>query len=238
MPASATASYAPSSLASESYQKLPLSGASNYTAEPQEMPLQTSIPPVQLSMVANEQQPAIRTQYASYVTSAPPQLSIPTTAMGGSSENLSVPRYVDNNARPTKSPRHATHQSVHSNSSITNNDNSEYRYGPSYVPVNHNHPSEMSSSSYSTGDSGSAGGHHTQQPPARDYYPPTNSWTSTAGEPNATVQAYHNTESRPYAYPDHQYKTGHAMPPLKTDHPQGPTSYGGQPLSHYNWSPT
>lgn len=231
MPQSATAAYAPTSLSADSYQKLPISGGSTYSAEPQDMPLQSSMPPVQVSMVANEQQPAIRTQYA-YVqnTTAPPQLSIPATAMGsGSENNLSVPRYVDN-ARPTKSPRHSTHQSVHSTGSLNNNDASEYRYGSSYVAVNHNNPGDMTSSSYS-GDSGSAGGH--PQPPSREYYPPATTWTTAASEPAST---YHNADSRSYAYSD-QYKTGHAVAPIKTDHAQAQASYGGS-MGHYNWSPS
>lgn len=235
MPQSATAAYAPTSLSAEAYQKLPISGAPSYSTEPQDMPLQATMPPVQVSMVASEQQPAIRTQYA-YVgnTTAPPQLSIPATAMStGSDNSLSVPRYVDS-ARPAKSPRHSTHQSVHSGSSLANNDASEYRYGSSYVSVNHHAPGELGSSSYTAGDSGSAGGH--AQPPSREYYPPTTTWTTTASEPNATVHSYHNTDSRPYTYSD-QYKTGHAMPPLKTDPSQAQSSYGG-PLNHYSWSPT
>ena len=51
-----------------------------------------------------------------------------------------------------------------------------------------------------------------------------------AGEPSATVPSYHG-ESRPYSAFADPYKSGHAMPPLKTDHPAPP--YG-----HYNWSPT
>lgn len=233
MPQSATAAYAPTSLSAESYQKLPISGTATYTTEPQDLPLQASMPPVQVSMVANEQQPAIRTQYA-YVqnTTAPPQLSIPATAMSsGSNDSLSVPRYVDSNARHTKSPRHANHQSVHSASSIANNDGSEYRYGSSYVGVGHSNPGDLSSSSYNAGDSGSAGGH--AQPPSREYYPPATTWAS---EPTSTVQTYHNPDSRPYTYSD-QYKAGHAMPPLKTDHGQAQASYAGG-MNHYNWSPS
>lgn len=232
MPQSATAAYAPTSLSAEAYQKLPISGGPAYSTEPQDMPLQATMPPVQVSMVANE--PPIRTQYA-YVgnTTAPPQLSIPATAMSsGSNDSLSVPRYVDS-ARPAKSPRHSTHQSVHSGSSL-NNDASEYRYGSSYVPVTHHTPGDLSSSSYPAGDSGSAGGH--AQPPSREYYPPSTTWATTTSEPNASVHSYHNTDSRPYTYSD-QYKTGHAMPPLKTDPNQGQTSYGGQ-LNHYSWSPS
>lgn len=235
MSASATASYPASSLSAESYQKMPLSGVSHFTAEPQESPLQTSMPSVQLSLTASEQQqPAMRTQYAyGQGSAAPPQLSTSVTAMGsGSEHNLSVPRYVEHDTRPSKSPRHAAHQSVHSTSSITNNDTSEYRYGPSYVPVNNNNPNELSPTSYNGPDSGSAGHHHSQPP--RDYYPPSSTWTTTAGEPNASIPTYHHTE-RPYAYPD-QYKTGHSMPPLKTEHSQAP-AYGNT-LSHYSWSPT
>ncbi|OTB19020.1 hypothetical protein K445DRAFT_54470 [Daldinia sp. EC12] len=233
MPASATASYPPASIPADSYQKMPLSGTSNFTQEPQEMPMQTSMPSMQLSLAATEQQPpSIRTQYA-YVqgTSAPPQLSVTTTSMGSSSDhgNLSVPRYVDSNPRPTKSPRHASHQSVPSTSSISNsNDTSEYRYGPSGAG-----PTGPASSAPS-----SAGGHshhqqtQSQQPPPRDYYPPTTSWTTTAGEPSsATVHSYHNSaatgneSSRPYAFPS------------KSDHPPAPGSYAST-LNHYSWSPT
>ncbi|KAI1391036.1 p53-like transcription factor [Hypoxylon trugodes] len=258
MPASATASYPPASIPADSYQKMPLSGTSNFTQEPQEMPMQTSMPSMQLSLAATEQQPpAIRTQYA-YVqgTSAPPQLSVTTTSIGSSSDhgNLSVPRYVDSNPRPTKSPRHASHQSVPSTSSMSNNnDTSEYRYGPSgYVPVNSNSNELNSASTYSAnsasdGASGaasaggapsSAGGHsqqqqqpQSQQPPPRDYYPPTTSWTTAGEHSSATVHSYHGSgtagsdNSRPYAFPG------------KSDHPPAPGSYAST-LNHYSWSPT
>ncbi|KAI0166702.1 p53-like transcription factor [Hypoxylon sp. FL1284] len=275
MPSSATASYPPASIPADSYQKMPLSGTSSFTQEPQEMPMQTSMPSMQLSLTASEQQqqqqqqqppqppPSIRTQYA-YVqgTSAPPQLSVTTTSMGGSSDHggLSVPRYVDSNPRPAKSPRHGSHQSVPSSSSISNsNDASEYRYGPpAYVPVNSSSNELSSASSYGADSAGgagggggpasggappSAGGHaqhqhqpqpqsQPQQPPPRDYYPPTTSWTTTAGEPSsATVHSYHGSagagsdSSRPYAYPG------------KSDHP-APTGSYASTLNHYSWSPS
>lgn len=215
--------------------------------------MQTSMPSMQLSLAATEQQPpSIRTQYA-YVqgTSAPPQLSVTTTSMGSSSDhgNLSVPRYVDSNPRPNKSPRHASHQSVSSSS----NETSEYRYGPpGYVPVNSNSNELNSASTYSAesasagagassagGAPSSAGGHsqqqqqpQSQQPPPRDYYPPTTSWTTTAGEQSsAPVHSYHTSggagsdSSRPYAFPG------------KSDHPPPPGSYAST-LNHYSWSPT
>lgn len=141
-------------MSSDPYSKqLPMS-SSGYTAEPQELPhLQTSMPSMQLSLVTSDQPgqqqapgggstqvPPIRTQYASYVSSsaAAPSLSA-ASAAGGS---LSVPRYVDvdTNPRPTKSPRHPSHPSIHGSISSTdspsNNTNTEYRYGaPSAGPA-------------------------------------------------------------------------------------------------------
>ncbi|KAI0471942.1 NDT80/PhoG like DNA-binding family protein [Xylariaceae sp. FL0804] len=250
IPSSATASYPPSSIPADPYQKMPVSGSSNYTQEPQEMPMQTTMPSVQLSLAAPEQPPPIRTQYA-YVpqgTSAPPPLSVTTSSSHDNS--LSVPRYVDSNPRPTKSPRHASHQSVPSTSSLTNDaSSSEYRYGPSSSAygVSSSGAGEhiSSSSTYGGSESAAAAGgpssasHSASQPPARDYYPPSSSWTTTAGESSgSTVHAYHSgpssSESRQYSYPD-QYKTGHSLP--KTDHPPAPGSYAST-LNHYSWSPT
>jgi hypothetical protein len=222
----------------ESYSKGPLSGASNYTAEPQEMPLQTSMPPsVQLSLATSEQQP-IRTQYA-YVqpTTAPPQLSISTTAMGSSDHGLNVPRYVDNNPRPAKSPRHASHQSVHSAGSLTNNEaSSEYRYGSSYVSVNNN-SSNIPPSTYNSESS------NPQSAPPRDYYPPSTSWTTTAGEPNSTA-AYTSNEGRSYSFSDQYKPSSSAAPAQKSEQvPLPPPGvYSGasrgsfDAISHYSWN--
>ena len=248
IPASATGSYPATTISADSYPKMPLSGATSFTAEPQELPLQqTSMPSVQLSLVASDhhQQAPIRTQYA-YVhgsTSAPPQLSLPTTADSG----LSVPRYVDSNPRPAKSPRHASHQSVHSSGSISNTDGSnEYRYGPPYVGVNSN-SSEMSPSqqSHSAGY-GPGGPDASSNPPSatapshppRDYFPSTASWTSTAGETNTPTYA-NGDQNRPYAFPDH-YKTGTAG--AKADH-AAPHAYPAprgsfDAMNNYSWNTT
>ncbi|KAI1342021.1 NDT80/PhoG like DNA-binding family protein [Xylariaceae sp. FL0016] len=245
MPSSATASYPPSSIPADPYSKMPVSGSSNYTQEPQEMSMQTSMPPVPLSMAASEQPPPIRTQYA-YVpqSSAPPQLSLTTTSAHDNS--LSVPRYVDSNPRPSKSPRHGSHQSVPSTSSLTNDaSSSEYRYGPpssaTYGVPSSTAEQINSASTYgsseSTAAAASGANHSASHPPPRDYYPPSSSWTTTAGESSA-VHAYHNgapaSESRPYGFPDH-YKTGHSLP--KSEHPPAPGSYAST-LNHYSWSPT
>lgn len=245
IPATGTGSYPSTTIAAEPYPKMSLSGAGNFTAEPQEMPLQqTSMPSVQLSLAANDQQqPPIRTQYA-YVhgTTAPPQLTLPATA----DSSLSVPRYVDSNPRPSKSPRHANHQTVHSSGSITNNDASnEYRYGPPYVGVNSN-STEMSpqaqsqAAAYGPGTGSQEAGSNPPSAtaaahPPRDYFPSATSWTSTAGE--TSTPTYANGEPRPYAFPD-QYKSG---PGVKGDPP--PHAYPGprgsfDAMNHYSWSAT
>lgn len=242
-------SYPSATMATEPYQKMPMSGTQNFTAEPQDMPLQTSMPSVQLSLAAqDQQQPPIRTQYATYVqsTSAPPQMSLSATA----DSSLSVPRYMDDGQRPSKSPRHAGHQSVHSTSSITNDSPSnEYRYGPPYVGVN-SAPADISNQSHQSSTFAPAGQDHgsapssaaTTAPPPRDYFPPSQSWTTTAGESSASNVSYTNGDHRPYAFPE-QYKTGHSGAAKPDSHlPAPPHSapgvYQGQPLNHYAWSAT
>jgi hypothetical protein len=120
------------SMGPEPYPKLTLSSTPNYApSEHTEMPMQqASMPPLPLSLAASQdhQQAPIRTQYANYGAGAPPpppQLSLapppPTTSADHHASSLSVPRYVDSNPRPSKSPRH---------SSLSTDPSSDYRYGP------------------------------------------------------------------------------------------------------------
>lgn len=221
---------------------MPLSGAQTFSSEPQDLSLQTSMPSMQLSLATNDQQSApIRTQYA-YIhgTSAPSQVSVPTT----SDNNLSVPRYVDNNPRPSKSPRHASHQSIHSSSSIANNDGpGEYRYGPPYGGVGSNSteisPQQSQPPSYggaaSEGNMSNPTSATGPAPPPRDYYPSPNSWTTTAGEANTST--YANGEHRAYAFHD-QYKSSSGP---KGEHQSPPQPYPAQrggfdAMNHYSWS--
>ncbi|KAI1330155.1 NDT80/PhoG like DNA-binding family protein [Xylariaceae sp. FL0255] len=251
LPSSATSSYPPSTIPSDPYQKLPISGTSAFTQDSSDMPLQTSIPPAPLSLASTEQPASIRTQYAAYIpgTSAPSQIPPPPATLGstgGNSEHSasSIPRYVDPNPRPSKSPRHGAHQSIPSTSSLINNDSaSEYRFGPPQTTTY-----ESTSSTYGATSAESAGSisaisstgaaHSSAQAPPRDYYPPASSWTTTASE-NSSVNAYHNGttggESRPYSFPD-QYKTGHSMS-VKTEQPPPSASYASS-MHHYAWSPT
>ncbi|KAH0432888.1 hypothetical protein CcaCcLH18_06172 [Colletotrichum camelliae] len=236
LPPSGSGGYPATSMAGEPYHKVPLSGGTSFSAEPQDMPLQTSMPSVQLSLVANEQQqPPIRTQYA-YVqsTTAPPPLSVSTTAMASSDNALNVPRYVDN-PRPTKSPRHASVPSIHSTGSLPNESSPEYRYGSSYGAVGSN-ASEIPPPAYKQEPAASHPG------PSRDYYPPASSWTTTAGEPASTV-AYTSGEGRPYAFPD-QYASGGSAPSTKQEGaaPPAPGSYSSahrgsfDGMNHYSWN--
>lgn len=251
--------YPAASLPADPYHKVPLSGAPSYSAEPQDMPLQASMPSVQLSLAAHDhQQPPIRTQYASYVqgSSAPPQLSLSTTA----DSSLSVPRYMDHaSGRPAKSPRHGGHQSVHSTSSSVPSDpvSGEYRYGQPYGGVSstpteispqgqHPPPGAYGSSAAPQHESGSApSSSTTSAPPPRDYFPSAQSWTTTAGEPAASSVSYTNGEHRPYSYeykppvkmephhshhqPQHQHQQ-HAQPPQQ--------GYGQAGVTHYSWNTT
>jgi hypothetical protein len=164
------------------------------------------------------------------------------SATAGGSNSLAVPRYVDEggNPRPSKSPRHAGHQSVHSaSSSIANTDSSaEYRYGPSpYASVNAGdgispqttqaplpppppYGAAQDNSNTSSGQSSAT----TQQQPPRDYFPSSTSWTTTAGEQAPqSVSAYNGGaaggDGRAYGFQD-QYKAGAGLPGLKQDQTQ------------------
>jgi hypothetical protein len=98
----------------------PLAGTASFPAESQGMPIQSSMePPVPLSMVTNDSEhPPVRSQYTyMQTTTAPPQLSIQTTPLGGHEQAMNIPRYVDN-PRPLKSPRHMSHPSIRSAGSV------------------------------------------------------------------------------------------------------------------------
>jgi len=249
MPHSAgTASYPSSSLASDPYgQQQPSQPkmAQNFTAEPQDLN-QTSMPSVQLSLVSSDHShsqppPPIRTQFATYTSSAPTHLSLSATT----DNSLNVPRYVDSNPRPSKSPRHASHNSAGSLSADTTS--GEYRYGPpSYVtPASDLSPQSAAapqSATYpppgpnttgqetpvTTSAPQSATGHG----PPRDYFPPSQSWTTTAGEPAPATYGGSGPgqDSRPYAYP----AGGHGAGPVKSEGHHGYGVQGG----HYAWNAT
>ncbi|KAG7435759.1 Transcription factor vib-1 [Fusarium oxysporum f. sp. raphani] len=200
----------------------PLAGTTSFPAESQGMPIQSSMePPVPISMT----------------TTGPPQLSIHTTPLGSHDQAMNIPRYVDN-PRPLKSPRHMSHPSIRSAGSVANTDASpEYRYAP-YAPVNSS-SSEVAQPSYNPETSGPP------SVPARDYYAPAHTWTSAPGE-HSTNLAYASTaESRPYPFPQDEYKSTPAgTSPTKTEssQPQASSVYNGatrgsfDAMHQYSWN--
>lgn len=222
--------YPPTSLAADPYAKGP-SAAQPYGSDPHEVSLQTSVPAVPLS-VGSSQQPAARASY-SYPQSTnapPPSLPMPTS----SEASLSVPRYVDD-PRPSKSPRHGSHPSVHSTGSIINDGAPEYRYSSSYGSIG-SHPTEGQPAAYGQDSSATL-----PPPPQRDFYGSSSTWTTTTGEIGSTA-AYAGGERRAYPSPG-QYKGGVAgksdnnvIPP-----PGSGAVYTGPPresidtMNHYSW---
>ncbi|PNY27208.1 Transcription factor vib-1 [Tolypocladium capitatum] len=230
VPTSSPGPYPSTSIGGDSYSKLPLSGAPGFSSEPQELPLQTSMAPsVPLPLTASEQsQPSLRSQY-SYTTSAP-QLSGGNVTIGGGDNAFGMPRYIDGNPRPSKSPRQSGHHSVHSSGSITNTDaSSDYRYG-SYRASNTGASDSSQAPSYTSESSAATSA------PSRDYYPSSNSWTTSAAEPSPSL-AYAGTDARSYTFSQEPYKgASSAIPPLKHEYSGAPRSTFVDTISNYSWS--
>lgn len=198
-------------MAPDSYSKLPLSGSSGFNTESQELPLQTSMGssvPLPLA-TADQGQQGIRSQY-NYTTTSTAQLPGSTVTIGADS-TFSMPRYVDSNPRPSKSPRHQNHQSVHSNGSIHNAEGPDYRYG-SFRGMN-NGVADVS-----------PGGNAAH---SRDYYPSANTWTTTAAEPSSSL-AYAGNDGRSYS----------GIPPLKHEPASYSSSTRGSfdTMNNYSWT--
>jgi hypothetical protein len=246
IPVSGPSSYPATTMASESpYPKLPLSSSGSYTTEPQEMPLQSQMPPVPLSMTGNDPQASIRTQYAYVPPTGPAPIATSDSA-------LSVPRYVDSNPRPTKSPRNLTHDTIHSAGPISTESPSEYRYGSygggsDHTQHGHGHSSGHHAQSPYSADPSSA---QSSAPTPREYYPSHSStWgTSAASEASSTLAPYpsgHHHEGRSYTFPNAGYKasstasasvTPTATGPPKADQPahQAQAVYGTGAHSTYD----
>lgn len=195
-------SYPTATMGADTYSKV-----SNYTSDPQELPLQSSIPSLPLSIGASEQQSSARGQYT-YVQQPTSGSQLPastaTSAVSGHADSaLSIPRYVDN-GRPNKSPRQSGQQSVHGANSISSSESPEYRYGSS------THGSASS----------------------REYYPPSQAWSTTTAGENSSSTAYASADTRPYSFPHEPYKAGTAATSsVKTE------SRGSfEPMHNYSWN--
>ena len=180
-----------------------------------------------LPLTASEQpQASMRSQYS--YTAAAPQLTGSNVALGGGDTAFSMPRYVDSNPRPSKSPRQTGHQSVHSSGSITNTDtSSDYRYGSYRAGASDasQAPSYSSESSAAT------------SAPSRDYYPSSTTWTTSAAEPSPSL-TYSGTDARSYSFSHESYKNASStIPPLKHDAPySGPARGSFDSMTNYSWS--
>ncbi|PHH71240.1 hypothetical protein CDD82_6668 [Ophiocordyceps australis] len=145
--------------------------------------------------------------------------SYTSTGHGAHADNssMSMPRYVDSNPRPSKSPRQSGHQSVHSGGSVGDStgtaSSSDYRYG-------------------STGASSYRG--------SENAYPPSSSWATTSSE-HSSSSAYAAADARSYSFSSHEpYRAGGTIPPLK--HEPNSSVYSGGPrgsfdsINNYSWS--
>ncbi|KAK2591015.1 hypothetical protein QQS21_011293 [Conoideocrella luteorostrata] len=204
-------SQVPSTLASDSYSKLPLSGSSGFSSEPQELPLQTSMASsIPLPLTTTDQgQAGLRSNY-NYATTSTPHIPGSTVTIGADS-TFSMPRYMDSNPRPSKSPRHQSHQSIHSNGSVHPAEGADYRYG-SFRGMNS-----------SVGDVSPGG----NAPASRDYYPSANTWTTSSAEPTSNL-----------AYAGHDGRSYSGVPPLKHETPSYSSSARGSfdSINNYSWT--
>jgi hypothetical protein len=196
-----------------------LAGGSSFSAEAQELPLATTLSSVPLPVEQTEQ--PVRSQYPYMQSTAAP------SQMPGSTDSImNIHRYGDS-SRPTKSSRGASHQSVHSNGSMTNNDAThDYRYG-GYAPVSSS-STGVATAAYGTESSGH---HATSQ---RDYYPPPSNWTTSSGEVRSTV-AYASGDERPYQPGQTSVKPDAASGVPHSEYGgAGRGSFDG--MSNYSWS--
>ncbi|KAG6040471.1 hypothetical protein E4U41_000471 [Claviceps citrina] len=203
-----------STLASDPYSKLPLSGSSSFANEPQDLPLQTSMASsVSLPLTTAEHgHSGLRSQYNNYTTTSTSQIPGSSVTIGSESA-FTMPRYMDGTSRPSKSPRHHGHQSIHSSGSIQHTEGPDYRYG------------SFRGMSNGVGDVSPGG-----NPPAgRDYYPSANTWTTTASEPSSNL-----------SYASHDGRSYPGIPPLKQDTSSYNSSTRGSfdSINNYSWSAT
>ncbi|RDA85094.1 hypothetical protein CP532_3117 [Ophiocordyceps camponoti-leonardi (nom. inval.)] len=232
---STATAYPSTSLGHDSYPKLPLSGAAAFGADGTEMPLPTTMagsgggPSIPLPLPGNDTTARSHYSYGSSSAAVPPLAA----AAGGSSVDsaFSMPRYVDSNPRPSKSPRQSSHHSVHSSGSLAATDSSsEYRYGP--------YGRTASASAAGGGGSGADG------PPSsssHSTYPPPSSWTTATTTSSEQGSSLAYADPRPYSFTHEPYKAGSSViPPLKNE--SGGSVYGAgsrgsfDSMNNYSWS--
>lgn len=234
VPSTSPGQYPAATLSADPYSKGSLSGSSNFTTEPAEIPLAHSMTPLTLGIGSGDQQQP-RSQYAyNQTTATPRQIPNHGHSLSGGEQGIGISRYGDS-VRPSKSPRTAEHQTLHNIGSVANPEaHSDYRYG-SYGSINA--ASDTQASGYGNEAPTAATGS------SRDYYPSSNTWTTTAGEASASL-TYSAGDGRSYAYQE-PYKGGPPATQVKTEaSSQAPSAgyntAGRAPfvdaLNNYSWA--
>lgn len=211
------------------YSKVPLAGT-NFNAEPHEMPLQTTLPPsVPLSLIAEEGQQPMRSQYTYVSSSSAPRQMPMNTPQGGDGTASNVPRYMDD-GRATKAARSGNGQPVSSTDSINSGASTDYRYG-SYGSVTSGGSDALPPAYGTETTAASTAGQ-------RDVYPPPQNWRPP--EQSSTVP-YGSTDPRAYGTGYDQYKPSPGDGQAKREQGQ-PDAYGGthrgsfDTMNNYSWN--
>lgn len=75
-------------------------------------------------------------------------------------------------------------------------------------------------------------------PPPRDYYPSSNTWTTTAAETSSNL-AYAGNDGRPYSFAQESYKAVNSgIPPMKHETSSYNSSARGSfdNMNNYSWT--
>lgn len=230
VPTTGSQAYPATSIGGDLYSKVPMSG-SNFSADAHEMPLQTTMPPsVPLSLIAEEGQQPMRSQYT-YVPSSTAPRQMPMNApVQGTDGTSNVPRYVDD-GRAAKTARSGSGQPVSSTDSINSGTPPDYRYG-SYGSV----------TSGGTDVLPPAYGSETSAPTTaaaqRDVYPSPQNWRPAE---QGSTMPYGSTDPRSYGTTYDHYKPGSNDGQVKREQGQ-PDAYGGtqrgsfDSMNNYSWN--
>lgn len=217
VPTSSSQGYPATSIGADIYSKVPMSGSS-FSAGSHEMPLQSTMPPsVPLSLIAEEGQQPLRSQYT-YVPSSTTPRQMPIGQ--GPEATSNVPRYVDD-GRAAKTARSSSGQPVSTADSITSGTPPDYRYG-SYGSVAGG-SSDILPTAYAAETSAPSS---TSQ---RDVYPPPQNWRP-ADQSSAT-------DPRSYGSAYDQYKPGDAQVKREQGQPDAYPHRGSfDAMNNYSWN--
>ncbi len=220
------------------FSKVPISEGGNFSTEPQEIALQSSMPAsIPLSLIAEEphHQP-MRPQYT-YLpsSSAPRHMSMSASSHLPADHASNIPRYLDD-VRPAKAARVGLNTVASSGSVGPNDSTPDYRYG-SYGSVNSATGDVIPATYGPEGTGATATG-------SRDVYPPPpQGWRPATSDTSHSV-SYTGGDSRTYAASYDHYKGRPSAGQVKEDPGQAshPGPYGSghrgsfDAMNNYSWS--